>query len=152
MGFIDLEKMYDRVNRKALWPVLRMYDVEDKRLSGIKNMYVDSSAFVRVKGSESELFRIDIGMRQECIMSPWLFNLYMDGVMEVKMGMERKGVRFLEDGREWRLPDLLYADDLVLYGESEEDLRMMVRWFSEVCRRRGLKFNAGKCKVIVLNG
>ena len=37
------------------------------------------------------------------------------------MGMGRRGVRFLEDGREYRLTGLLYADDLVLYGESEED-------------------------------
>ena len=41
----------------------------------------------------------------------------------------------MEDGRELRLPGLLYADDLVLYGESEEDLRVMVRWMAEVCRR-----------------
>ena len=48
-------------------------------------------------------------------MSPWLFNVYMDGVMkEVKMGMGRRGVSFLEDEREWRFPGLLYADDLVL--------------------------------------
>ena len=46
---------------------------------------------------------------------------------------------------------LLYADDLVLCGESEEDLRAMVGWFAEVCRRRGLKVNAGKSKVMVLN-
>ena len=52
-------------------------------------------------------------------MSPWLFNVYVDGVMkEVKMGMGRRGVRFLEKGREWRLLDLLYAGDLVLCGES----------------------------------
>ena len=57
--------------------------------------------------------------------------------------MERKGIRFLEDGREWRLLGLLYADDLVLCGESQEDLR-----FVEVCRRRGLKVN----KVMMLNG
>ena len=36
-------------------------------------------------------------------------------------------VRFVEDGREWKLIGLLYADDLVLYGKSEEDLRVMVR-------------------------
>ena len=59
---------------------------------------------------------------------------------------------FLEDGREWRLPGLLYADDLILCGESEEDLRMMVGRFAEVCRRRGLKVNADKSKVMVLNG
>ena len=45
---------------------------------------------------------------------------------------------------------LLYADDLVLCGESEEELRVMVGWFVEVCRKRGLKVNAGKSKVIVL--
>ena len=54
-------------------------------------------------------------------MSLWMFNLYMDGVMrEVKVAMGRKGVRFLEDGREWILPVLLHADD----------------WFYVVSRRR----------------
>ena len=47
-----------------------------------------------------------------------------------------------DGGREWRLPALLYADDLVLCGESEEDLR----------KRRSLKVNAGKSKVKVLGG
>ena len=86
-------------------------------------------------------------------MSPWMFIVYIDKVMkEVKMGMGRRGVSFLEDGREWRLPCLFYADDLALCGESEEDLKEMVGQFAEVCRRRGLKFNAGKSKVMVLNG
>ena len=83
-------------------------------------MYVDSSACVRVKGGESEWFRIDSGVRLGCIMSPSLFNVYMNAVMEVKMGMRRGGVRFLEDGREGSLLGLLYADDFVLCGESEE--------------------------------
>ena len=46
----------------------------------------------------------------------------------------------------------MYADDLVLCGESEEDLKVMVGRFAEVCRRRGLKINAEKSKVISLNG
>ena len=54
-----------------------MYDVGDKLLSGIKSMYVDISACVRVKRGESEQFRIDSGIRQGCIMSPWLFNIYI---------------------------------------------------------------------------
>ena len=67
------------------------------------------------------------------------------------MRMGRRRVRFLEDGREWRLPTFSYADDLVLCGELEEDIRVMVGWFVEVYRRRGLKVNASKSKVMVLN-
>ena len=53
VGFRDLEKAYDRVNRKALWQVLRVYDVGDKLLSGIKSVCVDSLVCVRVNGSGS---------------------------------------------------------------------------------------------------
>ena len=89
-----------RVNREALWQVLRMYDVGGKLMSGIKSMYVDSSACVKEKGVESERFRIDSGFREGCIMSPWWFKVYMDPVMkEMKMGMGRRGMRFLEEGR-----------------------------------------------------
>ena len=49
------------------------------------------------------------------------------------------------------MPSLLYADELVLCGELEEDLRVMVGWIAKVCRR-ALKVNAGKSKGMVLNG
>ena len=54
----------------------------------------------------------------------------------------------VKDGRELGLPGLLYADNLVLCGEPEEDLRAMVESFVGV----GLKANAGKSKVMMLNG
>ena len=53
-----------------------------KFLSEIKSVYVDSLDRVRVKGSESEWFRIYSGVRRECIMFPWLFIVCMDGVMK----------------------------------------------------------------------
>ena len=154
MSFMDLEKVYNRVNMEAPWQVLIMYDVGGKLLNGIKGMYVNSLVYVRVMGGgESKCFRINSGVRQGCIMSPCLFNVYMDTVMkELKMGMGRRGVRFQEEGIEWRLPGLLYADDLVLCGDLEEDLRAIVGRFIEVCRRRRLKVNAGKSKMIVLVG
>ena len=66
-------------------------------------------------------------------MSSWLFNVHMDGMVnEVKMGMGRRGMSFLEDERELRWLGLLYADDLVLCGESEEHLRVMVGQFADV--------------------
>ena len=47
------EKACGRVNRKVIWQVLRIYDVRGKLLNGIKSMYVNSLAYVRVKGVES---------------------------------------------------------------------------------------------------
>ena len=47
-----------------------------------------------------------------------------------EVGMGRRGVSFLKDGRGWRLPGLLYADVLVHCGESEEDLRVIVGRFA----------------------
>ena len=64
-------------------------------------MYIDSLTYVKVKKGEIEWFTIDSRVRQGCIMTPCFFNVYVDAVIkEVKMGMGRRGVSFLEDGRE----------------------------------------------------
>ena len=83
-------------------------------MSGIKSMYVDSSACVRVNGDEREWFRINSGVRQGCIMSPWLFNVYMD-----EGGGDGDGKDRSEIPEEW--------DDL-------DDLQMT--WFYVVSWRR----------------
>ena len=67
MGFMNLEKAYGRVNSETLWQVLRMYDVGGKLLNDIKSMCVNSLTCVKVKG-DSECFRIDSGVRQECMI------------------------------------------------------------------------------------
>ena len=86
-------------------------------------------------------------------MSPRVFNVYMNAVMkELKMGMRKRGVRFQEEGREGRLIGLLHAEDLVMCGESEEDLMAIMERFIEVCRRRGLKVNADISKLMLLDG
>ena len=63
--FVNLEKLYDshKVGREALWELLRMYDVDVKLSNGIKSMYVNSLACIRVKPGESESFRINNGVR-----------------------------------------------------------------------------------------
>ena len=65
-------------------------------------------------------------------------------------GIGRRVIRYQEEGREWRLPGFLHADDFVLCGESEECLRSMRGRFLEACRRRGLKFSSGKSKVMLV--
>ena len=131
----------ERINREALCQVSIMYDVGGKLLNGIKSMYVNSLACIRVKGGESECFRIDSGVGHGCITT-FVFSMYMDAVLkEVKMGMGRMEMRFLEKGREWRLPGLLCANHLSLHSKLE-DLKAMGGCFIKVYRRRGLQVNA----------
>ena len=52
VGFMDLKKVYDRVNKKALWQALRINDVGGKLFNGIKSVYVNSLACIRVKECE----------------------------------------------------------------------------------------------------
>ena len=60
-------------------------------------------------------------------------------------------MRFLEEVGEWRLDDVLYVDLLVLVGKLEQDLKLMVECFVEICKRC-LKVNVDKSEMIVLDG
>ncbi len=69
----------------ALCDVLKIYGVGQKLFGAVKSFYEDAFACVKISGEISEHFEIKVGLRQGCVMSPWLFNIYMDGVMrEVK--------------------------------------------------------------------
>ena len=63
-----------------MWNVLRLYGIGGRLLRGVKSLYVGSKACVRVGNEVSEWFPVRVGPRQACAMSPWLFNLYIDGV------------------------------------------------------------------------
>ncbi len=78
---MDLEKAYDRVDWLALWDILKIYGVGGKLLSAINSFYEEASTCVKISRETGEPFEIKVGLRQGCVMSPWLFNIYMDGVM-----------------------------------------------------------------------
>ena len=80
-AFLDLEKAYDRADRDAIWNVLRLYGIGGGLLQGVKSLYVGSKACVRVRNEVSEWFPVRVELRQGCVMLPWLFNLYIDGVV-----------------------------------------------------------------------
>ncbi len=71
---MDLEKAYDRVDREALWSVLKICGVGGQLLKGIQAFYRKVNACVRVRGKFSWSFAVEVGVRQGCVMSPWLFN------------------------------------------------------------------------------
>ena len=60
-----------------MWNVLRLYGIGDRLLRGVKSLYVGSKACVREGNEVSEWFPVRVGLRQGCVMSPWLFNLLL---------------------------------------------------------------------------
>ncbi len=112
--------------------------------------YREANACVRVGGKLSESFAVEVGVRQECVMSPWLFSIFMDGCMrEIKCKVVNVGAK-LRLNREVRaVVPCLFADDTVLLAESEGDLQRVVNEFCSVCKRRKLKVNTGKRMMMV---
>ena len=79
------------------------------------------------------------------MMSPWLFNLYIDGVVrEIIARVLGSGLK-LVDGNDngWELNQLLFADDTVVVADSERKLCQLVTEFGRVCERRKLRVNVG---------
>ena len=113
-------------------------------------MYVGSKSCVRVGNEVSEWFPVRVGLRQGCVMLPWLFNLYIDGVVrEVNARVLGRGLK-LVDGNdiEWELNQFLFEDDTVVVADSERKLCQLVTEFGRVCERRKLRVIVGKSKVM----
>ena len=106
VAYMDLEKVYDRVDREAMWRVLGMYGINGQLLKAVQSLYEKSGACVRVCREEGEWFEVGVGLRQGCVMSPWLFNLFMDAVMkEVREKEGDVGVTLCGERRniEWKV-------------------------------------------------
>ena len=79
-----------------MWQMLRVYGVGGKLLEAVQSFYLDSRACVQVGNDVSEWFPVNIRLRQDCVMSPWLFNVYMDGMVhEVNVRVIGKGLELL---------------------------------------------------------
>ena len=113
--------------------MLRVYGVGGKLLKPVQSFYVDSRACVRVGNDVSEWFPVNVGLKQGCVMSPWLFNVYMDLVVrEVNVRVLGKGLELLgANGGRFEINQLLFADDTALVSDSEDK-------FGRVCERRKL--------------
>ena len=116
--------------------------------------FVDSRACVPMGNDVSEWFSVNVGLRQGCVMSPWLFNVYMDGVVpEVNVRVFGKWLELLSaNGGGFEINQLLFAEDTALVADSEEKLCRLVSEFSRVCERIKLRVNVSKSKVMRCSG
>ena len=74
------------------------------------------------------------GVQQGCVMSLWLFNIYMDSVIrEMKAKVCDVGVKMCGNGSKWVLNTIMFADNTDLIAASENDLQKLVNVFESVC-------------------
>ena len=100
-------------------------------MKAVQSSYVDSRTCFRVGNDVSEWFLVNVGLRQGCVTSPWLFNVYMDGVVrKVNVRVLGKGLELLSaNGGRLEINQLLFADDTALVADSEEKLCRLVSEF-----------------------
>ena len=79
--FIDYAKAFDCVDHNKLWKILKELGISDHLTCLLRNLYADQKATVRNGHGTTDWFQIGKGVRQGCIFSPYLFNVYADYIM-----------------------------------------------------------------------
>ncbi len=131
MVFIDLEKAFDRVPRKVIEYALRKKGVAECMVRAVMQMYKEASAVVADDGVWSGRFEVGVGVHQGSVLSPLLFICVLD---------------VLTDGVRGLCRSLMYADDVVLIGESMEEVMGTYEEWKRVLEAKGLKVNVAKTK------
>ena len=108
------------VDHKKLWKILKEIGIPDHLTCLLRNLYADQEATVRTGHGTTDCFQIGKGVRQGCILSPYLFSLYADYIMR-NAGLEESQAGIKIAGR--NINNLRYADDTTLMAESEEELK-----------------------------
>ena len=145
-GFLDIEKAYDSINRRKLTALLQHIGICEKIINIIKSMYTNNKMKFKLGNVETEWIENNTGVRQGCIMSPTLFNLYIEE-LSVRIRKAKIGVQI---GNR-KLGCLGYADDIVLLSESKEDMDRLLDITDEYGREWGVRFSSRKCKVVEFN-
>ena len=81
LNFIDFKAIFDTVWRKALWKMLRSIGIGSKTVNIIEQLYDQTEFAVLINGHTTQWFNVTVGVRQGCLLSPILFNTFLQFVM-----------------------------------------------------------------------
>ena len=114
----------------------------------LRNLYAGQEATVRTGHGTTDWFQIGKGVRQVCILSSCLFNLYADYIMR-NAGLEEAeaGIKIARRN----INNLRYADDTTLMAENEEELNSLLMRVKEESEKVGLELNIQKTKIMAFS-
>ena len=141
--FIDYAKAFDCVDHKKLWTILKEMGIPDHLSCLLRNLYAGQEATVRTGHGTTDSLQIGKGVRQGCILSPYLFNLYGEYIMR-KAGLDEAQAGIKISRR--NINKLRYADDTTLMAESKEYLKSLLMKVKEESEKVGLKLNIQKLR------
>ena len=119
--------------------------IPEHMLQVIRSLYANQEAKVRIEYGDTECFSIGKGVRQGCVLSPYLFNLYSDYIMR-KAHLDEVDIGVRMGGR--NINNFKNADDTALLAESKEELLQLMTYVKEKSVQAGLNLNLNKTKVI----
>ena len=114
----------------------------------LRNLSAGQEATVRTGHGTADWFKIGKGVRQGCILSPCLFNLYAEYIMR-NGGLEEAQAGIKIAGR--NINNFRYTDDITCMAESKEELKSLFITVKEVSEKAGLKLNIQKTKITASN-
>ena len=146
INFVDYQKAFDSLDRNTLWKILAFYGVPRKIIDIIKCMYDNQNVKVLFKGKLSNSFIVLTGVRQGCLLSPFLFLLAIDFILKYC----NTGNGFPWAGDE-ELDDLDFADDLAVISDSVNKIQDKTNEIKDRSEAVGLLINAAKTKILRIN-
>ena len=142
--FLDYAKAFDCVDHKKLWKILKEMGIPDHLTCLLRNLYAGQEATVRTGHGTTDWFQIGRGVRQGCILSPYLFKLYAEYIMR-NAGLEEAQAGIKIAGR--NINNLRHADETTFMAGSEE-LKSLLMKAKKEREKVGLKLNIQKTKIM----
>ena len=140
-AFIDMSKAFDCINRDFLFYKLLKNNIGGKIYYAIQELYNETVSCVQLNHMKTEWFQTLYGVRQGDNLSPTLFNIYINDLAEELKSMNL-GIKM----GDLHICILLYADDIVLVSENEQNLQRMLSHVHKWCCKWQMKVNIEKNK------
>ena len=144
-NFIDFKKAFDRVWHDGLWHVMRVFNIETGLVDVIKALYDQATSAILLNNQIGTFFRTTVGVRQGCLLSPTVFNIFLEKIMQETLHNHITTISI--GGRP--VCNLRFADDIDLMGGSNAELQDLTNKLASRAGAYGMEISSAKSKTMV---